>query len=257
MLLDTIDFHLHTNRSDGELDLKRTVEEYAKRGYTHLGITDHYFESRGIDHFFSAREEIDKGNWPLKIYLSCEIELADDKGEIDCPKLDEIKEVLDYISVAPHCKSVLPKIPCEDDPIDYCHRMLLEAARNPEVRVILHPWDAPRSMIERLDELPDGYLREFAEVAAQTNTIVEVSNCFSHFWVWRSMGLADTYHLLVKELLRAGAKIVIGSDGHAITPGSTEKFPYIPATLCDTKWAADLVKQEGGTDEDVELPVER
>jgi len=256
-LLESIDFHLHTNRSrcaDEELTLERVIREYERRGFRAIAITDHYYPDLGVEPFLKTREELERIDTSLQVFLSAEIELADDRGTLECEHLEEMKEVLDFISAAPHCKHVLPRIPKGRDPIEYCHEMLVNAAKNPDIDLILHPWDAPRELLWSLEDLPEGYLREFAEAAAENGKCVEVSNCFSHLWVWRSEGLKESYGLLVKELLRAGVKIVVGSDGHSLRGRYVEGYGMTPPTLCDTSWAVQLVKSCGGGDENVGYP---
>jgi histidinol phosphatase-like PHP family hydrolase len=256
-LIESIDFHVHTNRSrcaDRGLSLEKVIREYESRGYRFIALTDHYYRDLGVEPFLKAREELERIETPLKVYLSVEVELADNLGTIECDHLDELKDVLDYISVAPHCKHVLPRVPHGKDPVEYCQEMLVNAAKNPDVTVILHPWDAPRELVNTLEDLPDGYLGEFAQTAFENGKLVEVSNCMSHYWVWRSDGLRESYHMLVKELLRAKAKILIGSDGHNLKGRYVEGFGQTPPTLCDTSWAVSLVKSCGGTDDDIGLP---
>lgn len=42
------DFHLHTNKSDGKLNLHEVVDLYGERGFGAIAITDHLCESRSL-----------------------------------------------------------------------------------------------------------------------------------------------------------------------------------------------------------------
>ena len=42
------DFHVHTNRSDGKMNLPDVIDLFGKRGFGAVAITDHLTETRTI-----------------------------------------------------------------------------------------------------------------------------------------------------------------------------------------------------------------
>ena len=252
-LLERIDFHVHTNRSDcgaPELDLQRIVKEYEDRGFCAIGLVDHYYPAQGVTRFEQARDEIDHLNTSLQVFLSAEIEVVDDQGNLECSQVDLLKPVLDYISAAyhPH-KFVKAGLVSEQQLPEYSHRAMMAVTENDEVDVILHPWDGGWTEIPPFDKLPLSWLQEFARSAARNSKIVEISNCFSFDWVPRTNGFTESYHLLVTELLHAQVGLIIGSDGHRLKPSE-----HGGASLCRTNWAVNTLRHAGGTDANITLP---
>jgi len=261
-LLETIDFHVHTTLSDGELDMEETAWRYAERGFTHVAFTDHVGRSpERITAFEKARRLVDRlnaaENGLPRLYLSAEIVVEDEDGRLVCPDFERMKGILDYVSIAAHCWAIYQKNPEKVD-LEFCHRMQMVTAEHPEGKVILHPWDVPAEVVPDFTIVPRNWFREFAEACARNGKVVELSNCISHYWTWRGRKQAPTYGLLVRELLDAGVKFVIGSDGHTFTNRTMlPDFPVIPPTAADTAWAVMVFRECGGADEDIWLPPER
>jgi len=257
--LHTLDYHCHTSRSrccDPAADLATVLGRYAEAGFTHLGLCDHYYSDLGAAPFRETRLELERCGTSLDVRVSVECELAGPPGLLLCDDLPELLSAVDHLSVAPHCHSLSAAVPAHTDALSFFHRMHLGACEHPDVAVILHPWDCSREQLDSLEDLPDGFLRELAECAAATGTALEISNCFTHDWVWRSPGLRASYELLVRELLRAGAPIVIGTDGHNLLPTQYGE-QTIPATHLDTAWPAALLRRLGADDTTIRLPKRR
>ena len=257
--LHTLDYHCHTSRSrccEPAADLLTVLARYAGAGFTHLALCDHYYPDLGAEPFRATRAELARSDAQLDVRISVECELAGPPGVLLCDQPAELLGAVDHLSAAPHCHRLSAEVPPGTDALSFFHRMHLGACEHPDVAVILHPWDCSREQLDSLEDLPEGFLRELAECAAATGTAIEISNCFTHDWVWRSTGLAASYELLVRELLRAGAPIVVGTDGHNLAAGRYGERT-IPATHLDTSWAAELLRRCGADDRALRLPAPR
>lgn len=256
-LMKQIDFHVHTNRSvccQQNQTIPILINYYSRIGIKHFALCDHYYRNK-VHLFEEAKAELIslKATHDLDIRLSAELEIVDNSGTIDCPEYDAISKLLDHISVALHTKNLIKTVPQRSDKLEYIHSAHMAALNNPEVDVILHPWDGIELVVPGLDHIPSDYLKEFAAAAAKSDKIIEISNCANHWWV-RPRSITDTYGILVKELIDAGVKLVIGSDGH-----NMDVLPDIShlsggVTTGDTSWAVNTVKNLGGTDYLIRLP---
>lgn len=105
------DLHLHTQYSDGRASIEEMAEAARKRGYTHIGITDHskslYVASGiGADGVRRQREEIEALNAryedagiDFRVLLGHEADILSD-GALDAE--DEVLALVDYVIGAIH-----------------------------------------------------------------------------------------------------------------------------------------------------------
>jgi len=256
-LMETIDYHVHSNKSacaQQDLTIEVLVNEYTSRGFTRIALTDHYYRGH-TDLFRESRRTINqlRDSSSLQVFLSAEIEIKDSSGELDCPELDQMKEILDHISASPHTKTLLKSVPAGEDSVAYLHKAHMAALENPDIDVLLHPWDGAEMVVEGLHDLPGFMLREFARAAASTGTIIEVSNCVNHWWM-HSREFTESYHILVEALIEAGAKLVVGSDGHNLQVVPDVPHLSVSPTTADTRWAVKTIRSSGGNDRCIGFP---
>jgi histidinol phosphatase-like PHP family hydrolase len=257
-LFETMDFHVHTNRSvccQQSQTLECLLDKYAELGIVHIAICDHYYPGK-LDLFRLSRQELDEQQRlrpEMDLRLSAEIEIVDSDGHLGCPEFQELSPLLDHVSAAPHTKTFMKSRPANEDPVEYIHRAHMAAARNPDIDVILHPWDGAEAVVEGLHRIPRSYLRDFAEAAAENGKVVEVSNCVNHYWI-RPTEFTKSYELLVDELIQAGVKLVVGSDGHNISLVPEMSHLSAAVTTGDTSWATGTLRRLGATDENAGFP---
>lgn len=213
-----IDFHLHTNKSPcGSIPLQQVIEESEKRGLLCIALTDHWKEDTDLNIFREEREEIDRANTDLKIFLSAEVEVLNDRGKTPVnPKVHrEILEKMDYLSAAPHMEE--KDIPMENKRkiIEYAHRKHMNILKNNIFQFVLHPWVIAlrklvfwqHSRVPSFEDVPESYLQEFAESAAFHNKGIEIHNVSAAIPV-------EGYGFFVEKLIKVGVKIAVGSDTH-------------------------------------------
>jgi len=279
-----IDFHVHTNRSftpwggqDGTILLEEVVVDAEQRGLLCIALTDHWEPNTDPSIFLEERREIDQTETELKIFLSAEVEVLDIEGNTPVdPKVHrEVLEKMDYLSAAPHLCELTPKnsphsVPFalaeQDIPkdkqgiIDYCQRKHINLLKNELFDVILHPYTSLATYLFRqglsrtisLEDMPERYLEEFAEAAAFYGKGIEINNVgldAAKAGMKEYEGYEQSYSVFVEKLLKAGAKLVVGSDSHHRNdgwswPGKTEE-------------AVRIIRECGGNKKSLWLPTEK
>ncbi|WP_287153868.1 DNA polymerase/3'-5' exonuclease PolX [Candidatus Solincola tengchongensis] len=193
------DLHVHTNASDGITDLLEMRAAAEALGYRYLAITDHAQNlkvANGLDRERLLRqvEEIEKLNSrkdsPVLLLAGTELNVGN-KGEVDYDP--EVLSRLDVVIAAVHGGFRQPK--------EQMTRRILEAIRNPHVKIVAHP--TGRLIGQRPPYEVD--LRKVMEVAAETGTALEL-NAFP-----------DRLDLNDENLMEArswGVMIALGTDAH-------------------------------------------
>ncbi len=189
------DLHVHSNYSDGTVDIKTIVLAAKKMGYEYIGICDHSQTSRiagGLDEEMLKKrnaeiDEMQEQVKGIKILKGMEVDILSD-GRLDYP--DIVLEELDFIIAAVHqgfAKNVT-------------HRMKT-AMENPFVDIIAHPTG-------RLLSGREGYAIELEDVmehAAKKRVALEINASIDR------MDLNDINILKGKDF---GARFAIGTDAH-------------------------------------------
>jgi len=189
------DFHVHSNYSDGTVDIKTLAFSAKKMGYEYIGICDHSKTSRiagGLDEEMlkkrnDAIDEVQEQVKGMKILKGMEVDILSD-GRLDYP--DIVLEKLDFIIAAVHqgfAKNVT-------------HRMKT-AMENPFVDIIAHPTG-------RLLSGREGYAMELEDVmehAAKKRVALEINASIDR------MDLNDINILKGKDF---GARFAVGTDAH-------------------------------------------
>ena len=275
-----VDFHIHTNRSfdpwgrqDGTITLKEVIEDATKRGLLCIALTDHWEPNTDPSIFLEERKEIDQAETELKIFLSAEVEVLDIQGNtpVDLKGHREVLEKMDYLSAAPHLGELLPNTPYSlvgrrDIPrnkrgiIDYSQRQHMNLLKNELFDVILHPYEGTMAYLFRqgyshtisFEYIPERYLEEFAEAAAFYEKAIEINNVSLAAEKAKEKGyegFKQGCRLFVEKLIKAGTKLVVGSDSHHRNdgwswPGKTEE-------------AVRIIRECGGDKKSLWLPRKR
>ena len=194
------EIHSHSDWSDGSRTIKELALAAKKIGYQYLVITDHtkgLTIANGLDEARILRQmkEIDQINKSLrgiKILKGCEANIKVD-GTIDIK--DEVLAKLDIVLAGIHSKLKMNKK-------DMTKR-IIRAIENPHVDIIVHPTG-------RLIDKRPGYQMDFEQVlkaAKKNKTALEINAHTSR------LDLRDTD---IHQAVKAGVKMVIGSDIHSV-----------------------------------------
>ncbi|MDI6874190.1 DNA polymerase/3'-5' exonuclease PolX [Candidatus Solincola sp.] len=193
------DLHVHTEASDGTADLLEMRAAAEALGYRYLAITDHAGNlkvANGLDRERLLRqvEEIKRLNArkdsPVLLLSGTELNVGN-RGEVDYDP--EVLSRLDVVIASIHGGFRQPR--------EQMTRRILEAIRNPHVKIIAHP--TGRLIGQRPPYEVD--LRAVMEAAAETGTALEL-NAFP-----------DRLDLNDENLMEArsrGVMIALGTDAH-------------------------------------------
>ncbi len=193
------DLHVHTEASDGIADLLEMRAAAEALGYRFLAITDHAQNlkvANGLDRERLLRqvEEIERLNAkkdsPVLLLSGTELNVGN-RGEVDYDP--EVLARLDVVIASIHGGFKQPR--------EQMTRRILEAVRNPHVKIIAHP--TGRLIGQRPPYEVD--LRAVMDAAAETGTALEL-NAFP-----------DRLDLNDENLMEArsrGVMIALGTDAH-------------------------------------------
>ena len=255
---DRIDFHVHTieSPSPGAIPLDELIREAQERGLLCIALTDHWKEDTDPAVFSEERRLIEGSSSNLKIYLSAEVEILDEQASspVDSKAHRDVLEKMDYLSAAPHLGEFLPEIRRRELPgdragfVEYVHRKMMNILRSDLLTLVLHPdygvsdgarWGLCSS--PSMENVPERWLDEFAEAAAFYSKAIEINE--------NVVSSVEGYEVLVEKLLKAGTKLVVGSDYH---PEYRDR--YWPGR---TRKAAEVIRRCGGDRRSLWLPGRR
>ena len=221
--LHQVDFHLHTaeSPSPGAIPLDGLIREAEERGLLCISITDHWKEDTDPTIFLEERKLIEQSSSNLKIYLSAEVEILNEQATspVDPKAHRDVLKEMDYLSAAPHLGEFLPEIRRRELPedkaefLDYVHRKMMNILKSELFALVLHPnyglnecagWGLCSS--PSIENVPERRLDEFAEAAAFYGKAVEINENVA--------SSVEGYDTFVEKLLKAGVKLVVGSDYH-------------------------------------------
>lgn len=193
------DVHVHSTWSDSSATIEEIAEICREMGYEYVVVADHarrlkVARGMGEKEIKDRLEEINEINrrYAGEFYVFSGVELNIDKdGLLDCP--DEVLAGFDFCVASIHwgmqSENILKRIEA--------------AMRNPYVDAIGHPTGR---ILGKRPPMDIDYER-LIELAVETGTFIEI-NAFPD-----RLDLPDYY---VKKARDAGAKLVIGTDAHAL-----------------------------------------
>jgi len=195
------DLHMHTTWSDGKNTIREMVEACLKRGHQYIVITDHsrslgIANGLSVERLLAQAEEVRQINnemgETIQVLAGTEMDIKAD-GSLDYP--DDVLAQLDFVIASLHSGLSQKR--------DQVTRRLLNAIRNPYVRMIGHP--SARQFPNR-DEVDADWDAVLA-AAAEQHTILEIN--------------ANPLRLDLKpELARlakdSGVLLAINTDAHRV-----------------------------------------
>ena len=163
------DLHMHTTWSDGKNTIREMVDACVKRGHQYIVITDHsrslgIANGLSIERLLAQAEDVrrinDEIGGRIQVLAGTEMDIKAD-GSLDYP--DEVLEQLDFVIASLHSGLSQKR--------EQVTARLLNAIRNPHVRMIGHP--SARQFPNR-DEVDADWDAVLA-AAKEHNTILEIN----------------------------------------------------------------------------------
>ncbi len=194
------DLHVHSDWTDGSAPLEAMVKGAIDLGHRYMAITDHTKSlgvTRGLDEarVLEQRKLVDTLNRevaPFRILLGTEMDILRD-GRLDLP--DDTLDVMDYVSVSIHSGMNQPR--------EQMTERILRAIANPYVTTFNHP----RGRLLGRREPSEVDLDRVIQEAVARGVALEVNSQPER------MDLDGEW---AKRAVRAGAKLTISSDAHAV-----------------------------------------
>jgi DNA polymerase (family 10) len=199
-------FNVETSHDLGISSMEEIIEEAGRLGYEYLAFTEHnpsrsgHTEKQIVDILKHKSEAVEKINYSLvksmkkrvrKVFNSLEIDIKQEGG---LPVPEEAMETLDFALVAIHGSFRLDR--------DTMTRRVLSALEHPKVKIFAHP--TARKLNER--EGIELNWPEIFDYCVKNKKWLEIN--------------ADPMRLdlpdnLVKEAVKAGVKLTLGTDAHS------------------------------------------
>ncbi len=196
-----LDNHIHTLASGHAYStVKEIVDEAALKGLQGVSITDHGLNMPGTCtrmHFLSL-PDLPSTLKGVRIFPGVELNILNDKGEIDLEERAVKRLTTVMAGIHPHCYD-------GDGTAEYNTRAYCNVMNNPYVKIIVHPGN-PRFPFD---------IEKVVDQASKTGTALEINDKWSN---------PNDSHLpegaypmlieIVKECIRKNVFISFGSDSH-------------------------------------------
>ena len=212
------DLHLHssfpieTSHDEGADSILTLAEKGHQLHYEYIGLSEHnpslsqHTPNKIIRILKRKREEVDKINYSrgkkLSIYVfnGLEIDIRPD-GSLALP--DEGFEYLDFAIVSIHSSFKMSR--------EKMTKRILKAIQNPKIKIIGHP--TGRKLGER-----EGYELDWPEIFS----FCKKKDIWLEINAWPNR--LDLPDVLVKDAVKNGVKMIIGSDSHQVDQMDLMKY---------------------------------
>jgi len=191
------DLHVHTISSGhGFSTIREICADAGPRGIVMVGMTDHGPSMPGGAHIyhFTNLVVLPRVLSGVRVLRSAECNIIDTNGTLDIN--DRALGVLDIVHAGIH-----PLTGFEGEGVEDNTRAVVAAVESGRVDVLVHPGNP-------WYPLDHGTV---VQAAASKGVLIEINN--SSFTVVRK-GSIDNCRMIIKEVMRAGASICVGSDAH-------------------------------------------
>lgn len=250
MILGSMDLHVHTTMSDGDLSLEEVVALAESRGVA-VGIADH-LSTRNPDRFVATYEQMATYLDALDrapVFVSGEFCWCDPLS-IDLPQ--EVLDRFDYRIGSNHAFALpdgsmvsawakrLPK-PFDGDPqraMDLMIANLCDLVRTMPIQIVAHSTLTPPVFLAIDPDRETWWTEEredrFVEAVVESGVAMEISNRYQL-----------PHDRLLRKAREAGAKFSLGSDGHTAKQ------------IARLDWAVETAQRAGIGDQDLFVPERR
>ena len=226
------DHHVHSTFSDGISSLEENIAEAERAGLHHLGCVDHVrVDATYVPDYVAAVRRLQSAT-TLVLSVGVEAKILDTFGRLDLP-VDGLGDV-DRVYAADHQfpwrdgphspRAVKAWIDAGEATAALCIETLVEATiaamrgyrRHP--LVLAHLFSILPKVDLSEEQVPSAFLARLAAVAADTGTIVEISER------WRCPSPRT-----IRALRAAGVALVCSTDSHAAA--TIGRYEYVRSTL--------------------------
>lgn len=225
--LCTADLHLHTNLSfcaPRTTFLSSYLLFCAQEGVQKIGISNHLYAAKGVEHTLQIRKEIEEAreSAPVQILMGIEAELFFGQ-EPQLVKEDAVH--FDYALLAPsHIFNLIHEYEGFDlSTSDKVRQLIIDNFKRACLQDLgiptgichpLYPIAAPKQQ-EILDGMTDEMLAECYTLAAKHDKSIEVHACLYRPSVFMDEeGLSPSYIRMLSIAKECGCKFHFGSDAH-------------------------------------------
>lgn len=236
------DLHVHTFHSpcgEDEMTPEAIIQAAEKMGIEHIAITDHVHPMSDPAAIVRLREEFNRIETLIRVYIGCEADILSVKESVIGPELIAGTDFI--MAAANHFHAPWVSKPLSNSKRDVARHfldMFTYAAGHEHVDVIAHPLYVMPETYDPLApaELTEAELLPAIETAARNNVAVEISR---RALMPAQMPFLLSFYRLCKE---AGLKFAIGNDAHQLKDVGM------------THLVEPIVRELGLTDEDIWLP---
>ena len=200
------DFRIETSHDEGASSMVEIMKMGESLGYEYVGLTEHnpshsqHTEARVLDILKRKKGKIEQinGSWKAfvkkRVYIlnGLEVDIRPD-GELAVP--EKALDLLDFAIVSVHGSFDLPEKKMTD--------RVIAALSHPKCKILGHPTGR---IIGRREEIELDWERLF-DFCKKNDKWLEINA-----WPWR----LDLPDYLVREAVRWGVKLVIGTDSHVM-----------------------------------------
>ena len=225
------DHHVHSTFSDGRSTLEENIAQAERVGLRRLGCVDHVRADTTYHPDYAAAVRALRLTTSVSLSIGIEAKILNVDGRLDLPSAG--LETIDVIYAADH------QFPWQGGPrsprdvkadldkgasVAHCIETLVQATiaamrlHRAHSLVLAHVFSILPKVGLSEDQVPDGLLAELASAAADTGTIVEISER------WRCPSVRT-----LRAVRAAGAAIVCSTDSHLAT--GIGRYDYVSSTL--------------------------
>lgn len=194
----TMDLHIHSIASGHALNTVYELAYVAKtKGLTHIGIAEHGPSMQGAPHegYFWISDKLNE-LFGINVYLGIEANIIDTNGKLDL-KNELLKKQKNVIA------GLHEKTPYNKSDVDSNTKSIINAMKNPLVKIISHPWRP---------EFPVN-IEKVVEASYETKTLLEINdNLLSRKKDLKT--LIRPYSLLIRLCKEHQMSLILGSDAH-------------------------------------------
>ena len=264
------DLHIHTRPHSPDAHwrakLPAMLKQAAGNGVWTIGLANHYFPTTSFSIFeklqAQVRHAIPAG---MTVLVGAELCVLNTQGEINLTGNEA--QQLDFVLAGPHHfrQRWVDRPPSGNAAafVAHQHQMLLNAARNPLIDGLAHPWvisvqDASRKwgffVEDFLQVWAEDLFAELGQVAAHNNTALEIGMGIHLMAQHQGEAFWNKYVRGLQAARDAGAKFYFGSDAHHLfvvgridwLEPTLDRLGFLPGDIilpeqwCDRKKARSL-----------------
>jgi putative hydrolase len=203
-----IDFHMHTNWTDGAAPVVEVYNKAVEENLEHILYSEHARAASG-DWFLEYASEVKAlPDVKCQAYVGCEVKILDEDGSLDINA--QIYDACDFVMASVHRfpgeKGIVKGLGSyqEREVIEIEKKLSLGALKNDQVSILGHPFGMS---LRRFSVMPtDDDFLEVIKLAAKTGVRFEINSHY-HPELWK----------LIDMCRAEGCLISLGSNAHKLS----------------------------------------